>query len=250
MRIGPVVLRARDAGRLAGFYERVLGFEVREEEGNGSFEVRSGAGDETLLVLLDDPDAVERPARTPGLYHVAFRVPSREALGDAAARILASEAGITGAADHLVSEAVYGRDPAGNGFEVYADRPRDEWEETPEGVRIETLPLDVRSLTEGADPSKEVIADVGHVHLEVTDLDASEQFYGFLGFERRATGDGVRFLGAEGYHHHVAVNTWSSPDAPLPVRAEGVVGFGVEGADEREDPDGVRVFDPDNQTLY
>ena len=245
MRLGPVVLRTRDANRLARFYEDALGFDYHAD--GEKVEVTSEG--ETLLVLLDDPDAVERPPRTPGLYHVAFLVPSRDALADAVER-LRSETRLTGASDHLVSEAVYARDADGNGIEVYADRPRDEWEETENGVRIATLPLDIEALVADGDASAVRPASVGHVHLEVTDLDDSEMFYRELGFERRARDERIRFLGAEGYHHHVAVNTWSSPNRPRPKRAEGIVRFGVEDADESEDPDGIRVFDASDQTVY
>lgn len=244
--IGPVVLRVQEASRVAGFYERALGFETVESD--GATEVVSDS--KTLLVLVDDPAATRQPPRTPGLYHVAFLVESREALGDVARRLSESDAHITGAADHLVSEAVYSRDPAGNGIEVYADRPRDDWEEIGGEVRIDTLPLDLDSLTADADPSRKRSASVGHVHLEVSNLDTSASFYRSLGFGLRASSKGVRFLGADGYHHHIAVNTWGSADRPRPDRSEGIVGFGVTRAERRDDPDGIRIFDAEDQTVY
>jgi len=248
MDIGPVVFRLRDAREVADFYEDALGFET-VEDGDGDVRVRSGG--EMVALLVDDPAAVPRPPRAPGLYHIAFLYPSREALGEAVARLRDAGGSLTGAADHDVSEAVYTKDPAGNGVELYTDRPRDEWTETGDrGVRITTEPLDVGSLVADADPRRSQSATVGHVHLEVTDLGASERFYSSLGFERRATVQGARFLGAEGYHHHVGINTWSSPDGRSPDNVEGIVGFCVEGADGVDDPDGVRVFGSLDQTVY
>lgn len=248
MEIGPVVIRVRDARRVAEFYDEALGFETKRDE-DGDVKIRSGS--KTLVVLVDDPAAVPRPPRTPGLYHVAFLYPSREALGDAVARLRDAGGSLTGAADHDVSEAVYTKDPAGNGVELYADRPRDEWRETADGgVHITTEPLDIDSLLEDADSTQERPAEVGHIHLEVSDIDASEDFYCSLGFERRATMSGARFLGADGYHHHIGVNTWSSPNRRRPDRGEDIVGFVVEGTEEKDDPDGIRVFGSLDQTVY
>ena len=63
------------------------------------------------------------PPGTTGLYHVAILFPTRAALADALRRMLAAGVELDGAAGHGVSEAIYLRDPDGNGLELYRDRP-------------------------------------------------------------------------------------------------------------------------------
>ena len=54
----------------------------------------------------------------------------------------------------------------------------------------------------------------GHVHLRVGDLDQARAFYSRLGLEESAPYEGTVFLGSDGYHHHIAANTWYSLGAP------------------------------------
>ncbi len=56
---------------------------------------------------------------------------------------------------------------------------------------------------------------IGHVHLKVSDMERSLAFYQeILGFEiTQRYGEGVVFLSAGGYHHHIALNTWQSKGA-------------------------------------
>jgi catechol 2,3-dioxygenase len=136
-------------------------------------------------------------------------------LGHAIRRLLASGAKLTGAADHIVSEAVYLDDPDGHGIEVYADRPRASW---PAGdgdrLRIDNLPLDRAGIMAAADRDPAGAARtagvvVGHVHLETHDLPAARSFYlDRLGFELMADRGKAVFMAADGYHHHLAANVW------------------------------------------
>ncbi len=132
---------------------------------------------------------------------------------------------LQGLSDHAVSEAVYLRDPDWHGIEVYADRPRAEWE----GhvfERMTTMPLDVQSLCgELADPATEPFDGLpdgtvmGHVHLRVADVPKTVEFYnGVLGMGVMAQlGPAAAFLSAGGYHHHVGANVWESRGAsPAP----------------------------------
>ena len=208
-RVGRVALRVESLDRVLPFYRDVVGAAVDRTDDRAVLH----AGDEPLIVLEEAPDAPERPPDAAGLFHLAIRVPDRGALGDALARV--RDAGsLTGASDHLVSEALYLRDPEGNGVELYRDRPREEWPRPDdEGVSMDTLPLDLDALAadardEAALPSG---TDVGHVHLEVTDLDRSVAFYGdVLGLTIQVDSyDGASFLAAAGYHHHVGLNTWN-----------------------------------------
>lgn len=82
-----------------------------------------------------------------GLYHVAILFPNRAELGAAVKRVLSAGLELEGAADHGVSEAVYLRDPDGNGLELYWDRPQAEWPRTSNGeLAMFTRGLDLGAL--------------------------------------------------------------------------------------------------------
>ncbi|WP_396610755.1 VOC family protein [Haloferax sp. S1W] len=224
--LGRVALRVGSLDRVVPFYRDVVGLEV---ERYGSRAVHSDGG--TPLVVLDeDPDAPPRPGSEAGLFHLAIRVPDRPALGDALARIR-DGATLTGASDHLVSEALYLRDPEGNGVEIYRDRPREEWPLKDDGrVAMDTLPLDLESVL--ADARGEEVAptgtDLGHVHLEVTDVDRAAEFYtDALGMNLRDDGyPNAAFVAAGGYHHHVGLNHWNGRSDPA-SDARGIEWFEV-----------------------
>jgi catechol 2,3-dioxygenase len=124
-----------------------------------------------------------------------------------------------------VSEAIYLRDPDHHGIEIYADRPRAQWEGKV-GELLTTVPLDVDDLLgELPDPAKEPFEGlpegtvVGHTHLRVADVDSTVAFYrDVLGFPLMAELRGMAaFHGAGGYHHHVGANVWESAGAaPAP----------------------------------
>src|SRR3954471_5795757 len=122
-RLGAVELTVTDLDRSVPFYEQAIGLRThRREEGRAAL----GAGAEDLLVLVEDPAA--RPAgRHAGLYHFALLHPSREELARAAARLARTRTPIQGASDHGTHEAIYLPDPDGNGIELAADRPREQW---------------------------------------------------------------------------------------------------------------------------
>ena len=185
--------------------------------------VRMGpAGGPVLVELIGDPDAPERPSRSTGLFHLALLVPTRADLGVALRRVIDAGWGLTGASDHLVSEALYLRDPEYNGIEIYRDRPRDEWPRLDGVVQMDTLPLDLHSIAaeagEEAGGGMPAGTTVGHVHLQVAEVPGAESFYnGLVGLDVTVrTYPGALFLSAGGYHHHVGVNTWESYGAPAP----------------------------------
>jgi catechol 2,3-dioxygenase len=221
MEPGPVRLRVADLDSQREFYERAIGLSPID---SGDGVARLGA-DGTPVVELDHrADAPARPPRTTGLFHLAILVPDRAALAAALARAVRAGGRISGASDHLVSEALYLNDPEGNGIEIYRDRPRAEWERDGGEIRMSTLPLDVDGLLAELreDEPDSAMPDgtrVGHVHLNVADLDAAERFYsGLLGFDVTVRGyPGALFLSTGGYHHHVGVNTWAGPGAPAPA---------------------------------
>lgn len=220
MKPAAIRLKVTDLEREREFYERAIGL---RPVGEPDRVVRLGADGAEIVELAAKPDAAPRPNGTTGLFHLAILVPSREELARALVRVLRAGWRLTGASDHLVSEALYLNDAEGNGIELYRDRPRAEWRYEDGSVQMSTLPLDVQGLLgelEGADdePGMPAGTRLGHVHLNVADLDAAESFYaGTLGFDVTVRGyPGALFFATDGYHHHIGVNTWAGPGAPAP----------------------------------
>lgn len=218
LRIGGVSLAVRDLGRAAAFYRDVIGLQVVAQEQGA---VRLGADGSAFLDLLHRPDALPDDPATAGLFHTAFLLPSRADLGRWLAHFGALGRRLDGAADHLVSEAVYLHDPEGNGIEIYADRPRAAWRWRGEGaerrVEMANRPLDAPGLLRAAAPpwaGAPPGTRIGHVHLRVGDAREAVRFYGgALGLDLTAAWDEAAFLSSGGYHHHIAANTWSSAGA-------------------------------------
>jgi catechol 2,3-dioxygenase len=163
-------------------------------------------------------------------------------LAKALRRIAESRWPLDGASDHLVSEALYLSDPDGNGIEVYRDRPREEWPHSGGQLEMATAALDLHDvLGELRSDDREQAAApagtrMGHVHLQVSDLDEAERFYnGVLGFDVTVRGyPGALFVSAGGYHHHIGLNTWHSAGAgPAEPGSVGLRSFEVELPDER-----------------
>ena len=219
-RLGAIRLRAGDVGLLRDFYERVIGLRaIASEDGVTAL----GAGDRSLVELVSDPDAPARPPRTTGLFHLAVLVPTRADLARALRRVFEAGWHLSGASDHLVSEALYLSDPEGNGIELYRDRPREEWPREGDEVAMATLPLDLESLLAepGGDANAPAMPDgtvLGHVHLQVSELDTASAFWvDALGLDVMASlYPGALFVSAGGYHHHVGLNTWAGVGAPRP----------------------------------
>jgi catechol 2,3-dioxygenase len=227
--IGKVRLRVADVDDLTAFYERVIGLRAVERDGG---LVRLGTeGGEPLLELVSAPDAPPAPGFSTGLFHLAILVLDRAELARALRRIAETGWRLTGASDHLVSEALYLQDPEGNGIEIYRDRPRDQWNRDNGEIRMATLPLDLDSILAELDSGEEAPngmsagTTMGHVHLQVADIPAAEGFYnGALGLDVMVRSyPGALFLSAGGYHHHLGVNTWQSQGAPPPP--EGALGL-------------------------
>jgi catechol 2,3-dioxygenase len=227
--MGPVRLTVSDLDSSRGFYENTLGLRGTELEHGGIALGIDGA--RPLVELHGDPSAPALDRRATGLYHLAILLPTRADLAVALARLAETRWPLDGASDHLVSEALYLSDPDGNGIEIYRDRPREQWQHTGDGVAMATLPLDLRSVIgelPSPGPSAELMpagARIGHVHLQVSDLNRAEAFYhGVLGFDVIVRSyPGALFVSAGGYHHHLGLNTWHSAGADPP--APGSVGL-------------------------
>lgn len=225
-----MAVRKRDQS--IAFYRDVLGFESTPEG-------LKPPGGRVLIELHEQPDAIPRPRRSTGLYHFAILVPSRAALGRSLRRLAEQRWPISGAADHLVSEALYLNDPDGLGIEIYRDRPRESWRTSETGeLAMATDPLDLQAVHDepgaasawaGLEPG----TVMGHVHLHVSHLDTAEAFYGGrIGLEATVRGyPGALFMAAGGYHHHLGLNTWVGVGAPPPpANAVGLRSFTIESS--------------------
>jgi catechol 2,3-dioxygenase len=146
--IGHVHLKVADLDRALGFWRDVLGFEVQQRLGDHAAFLSAGGYHHHIgLNTWESRGGSPPPRGTTGLYHVAVRYPTRRALAEALVAVLAAGIRLEGASDHGASEAVYLRDPDGNGVELYCDRPREEWPREPDGsVALITAPLDLEGL--------------------------------------------------------------------------------------------------------
>lgn len=211
-----VGLRVRDLDTTLNYYQRLGLIIVRDQRAEGI--VGLGAGELELLTLRHTPDAPPRAPHTAGLYHFALLLPGETDLGTFLNHSVKGDGvRIDGASDHLVSQALYLNDPEGNGIEVYADRPREQWpshdgQPTMDTIRLNTDALlakaqDFHGLPEGT--------ILGHMHLNVSDLDESIAFYQqtfgldlVINLYHQAG-----FVSWDGYHHHLGLNTWTGPNA-------------------------------------
>ena len=258
LRLGEVHLTVRDLDRAVAWYQNSLGLRVHRHEADVA---ELGDGNETTVVLHEDPQAL--PAgRHAGLYHFALLVPSRAELARSLQRLAVTRTPIDGASDHGISEAIYLPDPDGNGIEIAADRPREQW------PSLDTLtrpaPLDLHGLlatlgdaapVRHADPA----TIVGHVHLHVNDIAAARRFYeDVVGFAAMSVLPNAIFVSVAGYHHHLAYNTWRGAGIPGAPR-DGVVGLrhwtilvdagAVAAARERLAAGGVEAIERDGGIL-
>jgi len=163
VRIGHVHLKVADLQRALDFYCGILGFELTQRYGPGAAFVSAGGYHHHIgLNTWESRGGPPPPPRATGLYHLAILYPTRAELADALRRLIAAGIPLDGVADHGVSEALYLRDPDGNGVELYWDRPQEAWPRTPDGqLAMVTEPLDLEDLLgEAAVPLGEVPAPV------------------------------------------------------------------------------------------
>ena len=155
--IGHVHLKVADIDRALDFYHGVLGFDVVQRMGDQAAFISAGGYHHHLgLNTWESRGGSPPPPGTTGLYHVAIRYPDRRTLADALRRVRAAGIPLEGATDHGVSEAIYLRDPDGNGIELYRDRPREEWPRPPgggDGVAMFNAPFDLQALLAEPEPA-------------------------------------------------------------------------------------------------
>jgi catechol 2,3-dioxygenase len=221
LRIDSVVLAVSDLERSTRFYERVLGLPLLASSGERALLGPDRSRPALELRAIAAPTRLE--PRSTGLFHVAWLHPSRGGLAATVRRVAGAGWPLEGASDHGVSEAIYLSDPDGLGIEIYADRPRSEWQRAGDGhgVRMLTAPLDLEDLL-AQDPGRpdETVPEgtrIGHVHLKVSNVERALAFYeDTLGFEEQAQLPSAGFVSAGGYHHHVGLNSWQSAGGEAP----------------------------------
>lgn len=224
--VGHSHLIVKDLPLVSGYYQSMLGLNVIERHASGE---ALGVGAIPLLTLTTQGNAQRAPRTAAGLFHTAFLVPSRMELALWLRHAAANNVVLDGASDHLVSEAIYLSDPEGNGIEVYADRPHDEWKFHPDGgVEMATLRLNLQALHDSAPEGRwGGMADgtaIGHIHLQVGNIPEADAFYrDVLGLKVMARYPGASFFATGSYHHHVAANIWNSRGAQ--ARADGMTGL-------------------------
>lgn len=246
--MGVVEFKVLDLERQVKFYEDVVGLSVLNKEENKVFMAAENDS-EPLLILNKIATEYQEPLTT-GIFHIAFLLPSREALATKFFHILRSKkyvdspreqasrythfesilpiARLDGASDHGYSEAFYLYDIEGNGIEIYADRAREDWDKYPGGSH----PMRLKELAELADfdtngklPSGTV---VGHVHLRIASVEETLDYYTKLGFEPQDVYDTSAFMSTDGYHHNIAGNVWNGENNPHPpAKATGMNYFTI-----------------------
>ncbi|MGX1160613.1 catechol 2,3-dioxygenase [Arthrobacter sp. SLBN-100] len=217
--MGTVMLKVGDMKVMTDYYQRALGLEVVAEQDGGLYLGRL----KKPLVHLAPAPGLNLPGRgEAGLFHTALLFENQADLAATIATAAQFEPrSFTGSADHLVSEAFYFNDPEGNGIELYWDRPRSNWSWNGTDVVMDSLALppqrylEQHLTEESLERQRGTVAGVGHVHLQVGDVQRARDFYvDILGFEKTAGWHGqALFVSAGRYHHHMAMNVWNSRGA-------------------------------------
>ena len=215
---GAIGLAVTDLDRSLDYYRRRIGLELLGREGPRAV---LGAGGRRLVELQERPNA-KRDPKAADLFHFALLLPSRTALARSLANLIETDADLSGAADHFVSEALYLRDPDGHGIELYRDRPPETWYRDGK-LHMGTVALDLDDLLQAAHGHGEDARGlapgtaIGHMHLETFDLQRSKSFYvDRLGMAVTTEGKGATFMAVGGYHHHLAANVWGRKTHPAP----------------------------------
>lgn len=210
--VGEVQLKVSNLKESVRFYTDIIGLSVKEASATSvSFTTN---GQDTLLTIIEPEDVQPKKEQRTGLYHFALLLPTRADLAQVVRRFVESDVRF-GSGDHLVSEALYVADPDGNGIEIYVDRDPSEWKWESGEVEMTTDPVDFESLLKeeaiNLSPSLPRDTVMGHVHLQVNNLEENERFYieglGFSVVNRY--GNAALFISDYQYHHHIAFNTWA-----------------------------------------
>lgn len=218
--VGHVKIKVENLIRSLKFYQEVIGFDVLEQTDTTAILTSDS---KTSILSLEQPvNVIPKQGRTTGLYHFAILLPERSDLANIVIHLVNKRIKF-GSSDHLVSEALYLDDPDGNGIEIYIDRDASKWSWEGQEVAMTVDPLDFENLLTTVKPGKtwQGMPEgtvMGHIHLHVSELKRTEEFYvRGLGFDvvNRYGGQAL-FLSSGKYHHHIGVNTWNGVGAPTP----------------------------------
>ncbi|MFE6167467.1 VOC family protein [Viridibacillus arvi] len=218
--VSHVKIKVENLERSLKYYQEVIGFKILEQTETSARLTTDG---KTSLLSIEQPEnVVPKQGRTTGLYHFALLLPYRSDLANIVNHFI--ENGIRiGSSDHLVSEALYLVDPDGNEIEIYVDRDPAEWDWNNGEVAMSVDPLNFEDLLANGkqdQPWEGLPNDtvMGHIHLHVSELKKTEEFYTKgLGFEVvNRYGDQALFISTGKYHHHIGLNTWNGVGAPPP----------------------------------
>lgn len=257
--MGAVELLVHDRRAMEDFYVRGVGLTPLATAPGRTV---LGLGDRVVVTLLDAPGLASAPRGSAGLFHTAVVFDNPADLARSLVRLwVRRPESFEGPGDHLVSQAFYFHDPEGNGVELYYDRPRETWQWHDGRVAMAILSIDpeeflathlgvsgthreLAAAREGAtatgevhpDDALDVAGQVGHVHLRVGDVASARDFYvDALGFDVTSEmGDSALFVSAGGYHHHMAMNVWTSRGAGMRAPALGLGVVAVLVPDESE----------------
>ena len=212
MKINKVVLKVKDMNKMTDFYKKILGMKVRKQEKE---LIELGTDRDTLLILKTNKEINYRKPETANLYHIAYLLPERTDLAVFLRHIIDIGFDGLGAADHLVSEAIYLNDPENNGIEIYTDRNKEGWSYTNNGdVVMDTLSLNADELyylSSNLDFRMPDGSRVGHVHMQGVNIPEIRKFYeDILLLNKTAVMPNAVFMSYDGYHHHFAFNHWDS----------------------------------------
>ena len=212
-----VHLIVSDLTKSTAFYENIIGLHILNKT-EDKVEFTANRSDVLLIIEQSQESTVHIPGAA-GLYHMALLLPSKEELGALFNHIRNTGYPFSGASDHKVSEALYLNDLDGNGIELYYDRSPETWNWQNEQVEMTVDPLDIEGLIASATKAEwSGISSgtvMGHIHLSVSNLEKAEEFYVHaLGFDIVSRyGSQATFISSNGYHHHIALNTWGRPKA-------------------------------------
>jgi len=221
--VGDVSINVTNLDHSLIFYQEILGFKVLEQEDTKA--VLTADGKKPLITLVQPENVKVKEERTTGLYHYAILLPNRADLSAFLRHFvqtgLASKLRL-GASDHGVSEALYFSDLDGNGIEIAHDRASAEWNWKDGNVAMVTEALDADDLLAETDKPWKGMPDetvIGHMHLHVSELNKTEEFYvEGLGLDLVTKYPGALFTSYNGYHHHIALNIWNGQGAQAPSR--------------------------------
>lgn len=209
--LGVITLQVKDLQAMIDFYAEKIGLKLIEQETDSAL---LGTPLRALLRLVTSEDVVVSNPRPAGLYHLALLLPEQQDLLAMIYFLQDNDVRISGASDHLFSEAIYLNDPEGNGIEIYADRPRSEWVvDENDALPLVSDPLNIEAMIANFDgrvlthiPDETLM---GHMHLSVREIEKGRAFYvDLLGMGVQMELPSALFLSKDNYHHHVALNIW------------------------------------------